>query len=461
MAAAFYSLKKGLKKGLSHVQCCYTCVSDNGTPTKYKYYTGIKIKADHWDKRNRRIKPTVTNAEELNRQLSQIASDINTVANELRTNGVAIRAEDLKTAHNRFRRKKADVIAEGNVIEMLEKYIQDLLDTEANMNTIRVKQTLQGLLTLYVEKKRGGTVLQFDDITLGFFRDFTTFLGTITPATTRAVKNTKWKTKAVNNIPELKRLTGERKTRISKATIAKYIGLLSFYLKNTGRCSNIDFSMIKKPKANFDIKRFERATLNESDLDKIAALIGSGTLSEELQIEAERLYVCCWLGLRVSDYPKLVKHSFSEENGVWIFRIVTKKTVEGEAKAVTSKVPVYPMAAAILQKRNFAFPVVAEQKINIRYKRVCELAGIDEILTNSHGETALKREDVSTHTCRRSFITNYLNRGFSCETIAKLTGQSVKMIAVYDKTKTDQAVDYVIETGWDNRKRIAPKLKAV
>lgn len=150
------------------------------------------------------------------------------------------------------------------------------------------------------------------------------------------------------------------------------------------------------------------------------------------------LIIGCYTGQRVSDLLR-----FNSK------MIVDKQYLKFIQKKTQNKIIVYlaDPVLRILNKRDGEFPrKISDQKFNKYIKEVCKIAGIDEMMEggkigNDHKKEIgiyPKYELVSSHICRRSFVTNFLN-GMDKETIAKQTGHhSSKMVESYDGTKEDE-----------------------
>lgn len=145
----------------------------------------------------------------------------------------------------------------------------------------------------------------------------------------------------------------------------------------------------------------------------------------------------CYTGLRVSDLTLLTKQNLKSG----FITIANEKT---GAKVV---IPVHPQVKKILTKYKGFPPKISDIEINRMIKVVARKAGIkDRVLyTITKGG---KREDeylekwqmISTHTARRSFITNLLKRGVNETLVMKLTGiKSHMTLQRYNKLSSEEA----------------------
>ena len=113
----------------------------------------------------------------------------------------------------------------------------------------------------------------------------------------------------------------------------------------------------------------------------------------------------------------------------------------------------------ILRANNDRFPVFNEQTVNVNIKRVCKLFEINtpekktKISFNQGSivTTDIPKHDlVSTHDCRRSFITNLLENNINSERIKYITHpkkiDSKDMISLYNKASLiDKAEMFLLE----------------
>lgn len=165
--------------------------------------------------------------------------------------------------------------------------------------------------------------------------------------------------------------------------------------------------------AKIQPKKWRRATLSPDELKHLMAM----DLKGKLEKTRDLLVIGCWTALRVSDLMKLgdVK-VHKDEDGEFI-------QVESTKVAGTFiEVPLHDHVQAIRDRWGGWPPAISDQRFNEYVKELCKLAGIDEEM---HGEVSkvleidgkqtkrnvpgkyAKFELVSSHTCRRSFATNF------------------------------------------------------
>lgn len=121
----------------------------------------------------------------------------------------------------------------------------------------------------------------------------------------------------------------------------------------------------------------------------------------------------------------------------------------------TNSIVTYPLddlAISILEKYNYVLPKKGSQEVNREIKEICKMADITENCDCSeirNGEqfnyTVPKYMLVSTHTARRSFISNAIKDGMNVELISKISGhKSAQAFERYNRlTANDAAQEYL------------------
>ena len=148
--------------------------------------------------------------------------------------------------------------------------------------------------------------------------------------------------------------------------------------------------------------------------------------------------MACFTGLRYSDFSKLKKANFVKADDTWYISKRTQKTNEDIL------VPLNPLAVSLMQKYDGAFPeAVSNQKMNASLKTLGKAAGINDVIVvarNEGGVDTLKEcqkwELITTHTGRRSMVTNSLDDEVPPATIQQLGGwKSSSSFEKYNKLK--------------------------
>jgi len=191
-------------------------------------------------------------------------------------------------------------------------------------------------------------------------------------------------------------------------------------------------------------------TLNMEELEKIKA---KDYELEYLDIARDWLIIGCYIGQRVSDLLRITSKFIITKGGFRVIQLTQKKTKNNV------EVPIHKEVDKILKKRNGEFPPVfsknedSNSAIFNRYlKEVCRIAEIDTPTKGNLNNPETMRYEtgiypkwklISSHTCRRSFATNfYAKEGYPTAMLKAITGHSTeKMFLVYiGKTANDYAL---------------------
>jgi len=191
-----------------------------------------------------------------------------------------------------------------------------------------------------------------------------------------------------------------------------------------------------------------KIALNFDELDRISAL----DLSNRLHLERARdlFIVGAFTGLRFSDFSRIRPEHVVAEGGKKYLDMTTIKT------GTPVVIPLFHQAEAVLQKYQFEMPKTPASKLNIYIKTIGQLAGIDEqvvdvrTLGGQRVETIYpKYEKLSSHTCRRSFATNFYLLGVPAAMLMKITGHSTER----------QFMTYINVTGKENAKMLVAEVE--
>ncbi len=255
--------------------------------------------------------------------------------------------------------------------------------------------------------------LDFDDITLEFYKDFIAYLNK--------------KGFSINTVGDnIKKL----KAVMAGALELKYHNNIAFkgkyFTKPAEEADNIYLS-------NQELKQIQLVDLsNRISLDNVRDLFLIG----------------CYTGLRFSDFSRLTPNNV--DNGyISIQQLKTDDSVV---------IPVHKVVKDILKKRDGLPPAISNQKFNSYLKDICKsLPGFEDsvpkVITKAGKKVTLnlrKWEMISSHTARRSFATNEYLNGTPSITIMAITGHKtekafLKYIKVTPKEHAEK-MKYLWET---------------
>lgn len=219
----------------------------------------------------------------------------------------------------------------------------------------------------------------------------------------------------------------------------------------------LNASVVKGVKINpelssdkFNIKKDETIDtyLNEDEIEQIF----NYDLSDNDRLDKIRdLFITgLWTGLRISDLKRI--NSFDISNN----RI---KIVETEKTNSFIEIPIHPQLKQIIEKREGVLPEISDQKFNLYVKELCELVGIDEVIIGGLKNSETNRKEkgyypkyklITSHTCRRSFVSNHYGK-LDDKTIMAITGhKSHSQFLDYVKTSKREHAEK-LEQYWEKR----------
>lgn len=174
-------------------------------------------------------------------------------------------------------------------------------------------------------------------------------------------------------------------------------------------------------------KKYYEPTLNENELK----IIENYEFEDpQLTVARDWLILGCHCGQRVSDLLKFTESKVTDED----FIEFTQK--KGDKKIA---IYMFPEVKKIREKYSGFPPSMTDQRFNLQIKKVAKKCGLTEKMIG--GKMVEKRkvvgeyekwELISSHICRRSFVTNYRYK-LGDDTMLYMTGHtSTKMLDQYD-----------------------------
>ena len=385
---------------------------------RLKYSTGMKIEEKLWNKRRMRVRNRleVVGKDAINFRLEELETAVVKFMITEKAQGKKVTIKTVRAYLDIFTGKEI----ERNV-SSLHRFIETFLErapSRVNIHTGKIindkeisgyKRTYD-LLRQYEKERRQGNELDFEDMTNEFNDDFQDWL-----------RNTEFEYTTGNCKRVYKTV---RKQKMCLNTIAKKVQTLKLFL-NEATKANVNTNMQFK---NFTAA-FEAADtiyLNEDELNKLA----KAKFQNETTSRVRDLFLLqSWTGLRYSDLITITKHKI-KGNNIYL-----------EQKKTTAKVtiPLFPEFVKIWRRYGQQLPIVpSNQFYNSTIKEACRKAGITdkvEIYRTIGGkrisENKPKCELVTTHTARRSFITNLSKRGVPHELLMKISGH--KTLAAFER----------------------------
>lgn len=238
--------------------------------------------------------------------------------------------------------------------------------------------------------------------------------------------------------------TSETVKRFDSNTIGKHIKDLKAILHLAYRNELLDNDRFRYWPVTKESN--EVVALSKDEVLKINSLELSGTKEDVRDL----FILACFMGVRISDYKQFKKEALASTAGVTFFSYVQEKT------GTRVKIPVHPIALAILEKRNGEFPkMIAEQNFRAYIKEICQAAKLnDRVVTKiREGKPEYKKkwEAISPHSARRTFASSLFYGWFSRPMPASLcmryTGHRTEKsfllyIGASEKELNEKALEY-------------------
>ena len=277
------------------------------------------------------------------------------------------------------------------LFDFIESYIQISRDRvnpatgkKISTSTLKKYGTCYFHLKKFAKKKK--RQIDFNDITIKFYYDFTKYL-----------------TKDCN---------------LATNSIGKHIAILKGFMgaaTEQGLNTKTDF---KSRSFKIVTEESEAIYLNEKELDKLWGF----DFSNNIRLEKIRdlFLIGCWTGCRFSDLVSVNSQNIKDG---FLY-------LEQEKTGHKVTIPLHPVVKEILEKYDGTLPrMLSNQKFNDYIKEVCQLAEINSVESKSITKGGIriterfkKWQMVSSHTARRSFATNLYKSGFPSISIMAITG---------------------------------------
>jgi len=375
-----------LRKGKKGEYSIYLCVRE-GKNRSYRKSLFLYVRPCDWDKKKMRLKLKAKNKE---------ATTINKYLDSLETSLISLFIDNARHRQETSLQEVKSFVLKNlipqpkqrnDVLIFLHSYIKQL-DTTLNSVTHRplAKSTKDKFVILYKLLKEYKNYfhrdLYFNDIDLDFYNSFVVFL--------------------------------QKNKGYANNTIGKYIGALKTIL-NEALIKGLSTNMIHKSRRFRTINEDSQAIyLTPLELDKIFAV----NIPKKWEDSRNLFLIACYTGLRYSDLVRLNRGNIINES----IQICQQKTGD---------LVIIPLCKKIigLINRIDKLKKISNTKINKDIKQICKIADINDSVTIEKTKAGVlscvtlhKWQLVSTHTARRTFVTNMYIKGIPINLIMKLTG---------------------------------------
>ena len=176
--------------------------------------------------------------------------------------------------------------------------------------------------------------------------------------------------------------------------------------------TNEDFRTFRK-----ETEQVDAVYLTNDEVRKIAQLPLCGTHA----IARDIFIIGCHTGMRFSDYSRLSSSDINDG----VIHFITQKC------KTPVDIPAHPRVLKILNKYGGTLPSITPQKFNVYIKDVCKEAGLNEsILVRKGGQHTryAKWELISSHTARRTGLTNMYKAGIPTYRCMMISGHKTEQV---------------------------------
>ncbi len=383
MQVSFYLDKSNIdKQGL--VSVFYSLTTQNSRIRKK--VKGVKVKEKHWILKSKRIKPPIksepyNNYIEYNKILDETEANIKTLFRYILLNNI-------KPTKEFILEKLETGLEKINLTHDFYTSFDEFIEVNKSTKvprTIKSYNTTLNFLKEFEVKK--GVSISFDSIDNSFFEKLQEY------------------------------------TFIDRKNKNSYLAFIVKVLRTF-----LNWAYDREYHSNLKYKKF-KAKEDETEviyltMDELMKLYNHEFKSTRLKHVRDVYCFGCFTGLRFSDIKALRPSN--------VFKTQIKITVQ-KTRSIDHKIPLNQFALQILERYKDTIyeplPVISGQKFNKYIKECCESVGIDTPTTVTRyigqrrvDKTEPKHKFITSHTARKTFVTNSLILGMKEMVVRNITG---------------------------------------
>jgi integrase len=221
-------------------------------------------------------------------------------------------------------------------------------------------------------------------------------------------------------------------------SIAKRLNTLKAFLRY---CSDEENYKFDTSVFSYKVKKYDTdvIALNFEELQKLVYL----KIDNPFWQKIVDVFVCdCFMGLRISDVSRLSKADFIIDNdGDYRYTSVNKKT------GTSVSIPLIDIPLTILKKYDFKLPSYTGQYFNRQLQKILkhyklfeeEVVVRKKVLNQVTEIKVLKRNKITSHICRKTFITFCTTSLIPLNVIMNVSGlKQVKTVQAYMQKSQDK-----------------------
>jgi site-specific recombinase XerC len=368
---------------------------------RFVYSTGERIKPGSWIQPDKGSGYPKKGFESLQRRLAEISKQ---AYDYILVNRSSLTSEGLKQHLENLRPKeiaKAEVSKKvSTMCELWEQFLAAIKETISEPTFLSYEDSLN-TFKAFLEKNKWQSIT-LDKFTITHYKKFQGYLKQTLPSTNTQAKKLKHFKQLLTHVAKLKFEIGFDPEEVK-------------YKETPG---------LKISLSEEELQTFIDADIKDRTLDNIRDL----------------WVIQCSVGPRISDLKRLDKNI--KGNKIIIETQKARKGIE---------IPIPPNVRAILEKHNYALPKISEARYREGIKELYKKYFPDNTIQVREGN-AYKDvpvwEEISSHDAVRTFITLSHERGMSVNSIAKITGKTVKVLLSNYLVESQKVADKEMEKAW-------------
>ncbi|WP_435416308.1 tyrosine-type recombinase/integrase [Polaribacter aestuariivivens] len=395
------------------------------TEGRFVFSTGINIGASDWDKENKIAKNLRgrTDLRAINRNLEKYSTFLEKTLNYLELNEIEPTREILKEKFNSEFKK--EVTGKLN-FKYFTDFVSDFIlkapeltnrNTRKKYNTITLRHYKKVNTRLIDFEEKRGSKIRIDKFNIAIYDELLDYLN---------------------------------EKGYAQNTIGSFIKYIKIFL---GKAEEFGYKVHKDYEHNYFSVIKEESISIALRLDEIDKIFNYD-FSDNRRLENTRdiAIVGLWTGLRVSDFLNLEEIKLEDD----FIEVQPRKTKNSSGIKVV--IPLHHQIKEVIRQRGMPRKI-SDVKFNLYFKEVCEKVGLTEKVKGSllvkDKEKEIFRKKVgmyekyklvSSHTCRRSFATNFYLMGIPTLTIMAITGHTTeKSFLTYIKVTPKEHANKMLE----------------
>lgn len=371
------------------------------------YSTGIRVKYDNWDEKNQKLKKSwgygyETEFRKINKRKLYIDNVITQAVMSNTKLTFDFITRELDKLENPLVAEVEEIVIEEkqeeqrSFYEWFEKYINEMDSFQSEEIAKHRRTTLNKLKRFF-----GYKIPNFSDIDFKFYSEFRNWL--------------------------------LEEDELGNSSVNKQFDYLKGFLRYAAKFKLFDASIL----GDFArLKEYETHIVYVTK-EELKKLWEYQFTNERLERIRDLFVFACATGMRESDFSNIKPENI--KNGELNFT-----TIKTHDPLV---IPINSYSGAVLEKYGKVLPKYSQQKFNDYIKEVAQEVGLDtpeQVITYKKGvrieTTVPKYELITSHTARRTFITQCIMRGMPIPIIRSMTGhKDLKSFQKYIKiTDTDK-----------------------